>query len=248
MNLREHQHEHTCLKILKPRLVSTRERKPCRTTSASGPWRENVLARDTKDTTGHENSLENTKRKNEKDVYRNLSSVRDSRMLVLHCSPVAQNRRHFLVPRDAHQQSQSISNFSHIQLKILNVVLWDRNGTFSDLKERLHGGASVSLARTCRNLSPSGSNVDRSLGPHKYLSSFFVENTKSLTRWSSDASFTVSSFFCPVQRKYKISRSQQRQSTQQQYRERGDDHASQTQTVSRPHRHPNTALVIGSRR
>ena len=41
---------------------------------------------------------------------------------------------------------------------------------------------SVRLSRTCRNVFPSGSNVERSRGPHKYLSSFFVEDTKSFTR------------------------------------------------------------------
>ena len=54
--------------------------------------------------------------------------------------------------------------------------------------------SSVRLPLTCLNVSPSGWNVDGSWGPHMYLSSFFVEDTKSLCRCSNDSSVAASSF------------------------------------------------------
>ena len=60
--------------------------KTNRTTSSSGPLWENVTARITiDDKTGHIMSLEYTKHMSEKDLYRNLPSVRDIRTLLLHC-------------------------------------------------------------------------------------------------------------------------------------------------------------------
>ena len=58
--------------------------KTYRTTSSSGPLWENVVARITiDDETGHIMSLEYTKHMTEKDVHRNLPSVRDIRTVLL---------------------------------------------------------------------------------------------------------------------------------------------------------------------
>ena len=43
--------------------------------------------------TGHIMSLEYTKHMTEKDLHRNLPSVRDIRTLLLHCSPVTPNQQ-----------------------------------------------------------------------------------------------------------------------------------------------------------
>ena len=60
-----------------------------RTTSSSGPLWENVIAQITiDDKSRHIMSLECTKHMNEKDLYRDLPSVRDIRTLLLHCSLV----------------------------------------------------------------------------------------------------------------------------------------------------------------
>ena len=57
--------------------------------SSSGPLWENVVARITiDDDTGHIMSLEYTKHMTEKDLHRNLPSVRDIRTVLLHFSPV----------------------------------------------------------------------------------------------------------------------------------------------------------------
>ena len=65
-----------------------------RTTSSSRPLWENVVARVTiDDKTGHIMSLEYTKHMTEKDLHRNLPSVRDIRTLFLHCSPVTPNQQ-----------------------------------------------------------------------------------------------------------------------------------------------------------
>ena len=54
----------------------------------------NVVARITIDgKTGHIMSLEFTKHTTEKDLQRNLPSVRDIRTLLLHCSPVTPNQQ-----------------------------------------------------------------------------------------------------------------------------------------------------------
>ena len=45
------------------------------------------------DNTGHVMSQEYTIHMNERDEYRNLSSVRDIRTLLLNCSPVTQNQQ-----------------------------------------------------------------------------------------------------------------------------------------------------------
>ena len=102
----EHEHEHTSTsgdELLKlsgiPEDTQTWTRfdkkvKPHRTTSASGPLWENVLARITvDDKTDHVVSLEYTKRMNEKDMHQTVPSVRDSRTLHLHRSPVTQNQQ-----------------------------------------------------------------------------------------------------------------------------------------------------------
>ena len=52
----------------------------------------------TDDETGHIMSLEYTKHMNEKDLHRNLPSVRDIRTLLLHCSLVTPNQRLKVVP------------------------------------------------------------------------------------------------------------------------------------------------------
>ena len=68
--------------------------KTYRTASSSGPLWENVIARITiDDKTGHIISLEYTKHMDEKDLHRNLSSVRDIRTLLLHCSPLTPNQQ-----------------------------------------------------------------------------------------------------------------------------------------------------------
>ena len=68
--------------------------KTYRTTSSSGPLWENVVAQITiDDETGHIMSLEYTKYMPEKDVHRNLPSVRDNRTVLLHFSPVTPNRQ-----------------------------------------------------------------------------------------------------------------------------------------------------------
>ena len=102
----EHEHGHTStsedglLKLLKlPEHTQTWTRfdksaKTCRTTSSSGPFWENVVARITiDDKTGHIISLEHTKHMNEKDLHGNLPSVRGIRTLLLHCSPVTPNQQ-----------------------------------------------------------------------------------------------------------------------------------------------------------
>ena len=61
--------------------------KTYRTTSSSGPSCENVMARIAiDDKTGHITSQDHTKHMNEKDVYQNLTSGRDIRTLLHHCS------------------------------------------------------------------------------------------------------------------------------------------------------------------
>ena len=68
--------------------------KTCRTTSSSGPLWENVVARITiDDETGHIMSLEYTKYMSEKDLHRNLPSVRDIRTVLVHFSPVTPNQQ-----------------------------------------------------------------------------------------------------------------------------------------------------------
>ena len=68
--------------------------KTYRTTSSSGPLWENVVARITiDDKTGHIMSLEYTKHMTEKDLHRNLPSVRDIRTVLLHFSPVTPNQQ-----------------------------------------------------------------------------------------------------------------------------------------------------------
>ena len=68
--------------------------KTYRTTSSSGPSWEKILVRIAiDDKTGHIMSLECTKHMDEKDVYRILPSVRDSRTLLLHCSLVKPNQQ-----------------------------------------------------------------------------------------------------------------------------------------------------------
>ena len=55
---------------------------------------KNVVARITiDDKTGHITSLENTKHMTEKDLHRNLPSVRDIRTVLLHFSPVTPNQQ-----------------------------------------------------------------------------------------------------------------------------------------------------------
>ena len=61
--------------------------KPYRTTSSSGPLWEKVIVRITiDDKTGHIMSLEYTKHMNEKDVHRNVHSVRDMQTDTPHAS------------------------------------------------------------------------------------------------------------------------------------------------------------------
>ena len=101
----EHEHNHTStseddlLKLLgMPEDTQTwthfdKRAKTYRTTSSSGPLWEHVIARITfDDKTGHITSLEHTDQMNEKDLHLNLSSVRDIRTLLLHCSRVTQNQ------------------------------------------------------------------------------------------------------------------------------------------------------------
>ena len=95
----EHEHastseDHLLKQLGMPEVTQTRSRfdkraKTYRTTAASRPSWENVLARITIDeNTGHVMSLEYTKKHmNEKDVCRNLPSVRDIRTLLLQWSP-----------------------------------------------------------------------------------------------------------------------------------------------------------------
>ena len=102
----EHEHGHTStseddlLKLLNlPECTQTWTRfdkraKTYRTTSSSGPLWENVVARITiDDETGHIMSLEYTKHMTEKDLHRNLPSVRDIRTVLLHFSPVTPNQQ-----------------------------------------------------------------------------------------------------------------------------------------------------------
>ena len=102
----EHEHGHTStseddlLKLLNlPGCTLTWTRfdkraKTYRTTSSSGPLWENVVARITiGDKTGHTMSLEYTRHMTEKDVHRNLSSVRDIRTVLLHFSPMTPNQQ-----------------------------------------------------------------------------------------------------------------------------------------------------------
>ena len=101
----EHEHKHTCtseddllrlLSLPEDTQAWTRFDKRAntyRTTSSSGTLWENVIARITiDDKIGHIMSLECTKHMNEKDLHRNLPSVRDIRTLLLHCSPVTPNQ------------------------------------------------------------------------------------------------------------------------------------------------------------
>ena len=68
--------------------------KTYRTTSSSGPLWETVVARITiDDKTGHILSLEYKKHMIEKDLHRNLPSVRDIRTLLLHVSLVTPNQQ-----------------------------------------------------------------------------------------------------------------------------------------------------------
>ena len=68
--------------------------KTHRTTSSSGPLWENVVPPITiDDKTGHVMSLEYTKHMTEKDLHRNLLSVRDIRTVLLHFSPVTPNQQ-----------------------------------------------------------------------------------------------------------------------------------------------------------
>ena len=65
-----------------------------RTTSSSGPLWDNVVPRITiDDETGHIMSLEYAKHMTEKDLHRNLPSVRDIRTLLLHFSLVTPNQQ-----------------------------------------------------------------------------------------------------------------------------------------------------------
>ena len=102
----EHEHGHTStseddlLKLLNlPECTQSSTRfdksaKTNRTTSSSGPLWENVVARITiDDETGHIMSLEYTKHMTEKDLHRNLPSVRDIRTVLLHFSPVTLNQQ-----------------------------------------------------------------------------------------------------------------------------------------------------------
>ena len=102
----EHEHGHTStseddlLKLLNlPERTQTWNRfdkraKTYRTTSSSGPLWENVVARITiDDETGHIMSLEYTKHMTEKDLHRNVPSVRDIRTVLLHFSPVTPNQQ-----------------------------------------------------------------------------------------------------------------------------------------------------------
>ena len=76
--------------------------KTYRTTSSSGPLRENFVARLTiDDKTGHIMSLDCTKHMDEKDLHRNLPSVRDIRTL-LHCSLVTRNQQFSRSKRSLH--------------------------------------------------------------------------------------------------------------------------------------------------
>ena len=77
------------LSLLKDTQAGTRFDKR----ASSSLW-ENVIARITiDDKTGRIMSLEYTKHMNEKDVHRNLQSVRDIRTLLLDCSPVTPNQQ-----------------------------------------------------------------------------------------------------------------------------------------------------------
>ena len=68
--------------------------KTYRTTSSSGPLWENVVERITiDDETGHIMSLEYTKHMTEKDLHRNLLSVRDIRTVLFHFTPVTPNQQ-----------------------------------------------------------------------------------------------------------------------------------------------------------
>ena len=102
----EHEHGHTStreddlLKLLNlPECTQTWTRfdkraKTYRTTSSSGPLWENVVARITiDDETSHIMSLEYTKHMTEKDLHRNLPSVRDIRTVLLHFSPLTPNQQ-----------------------------------------------------------------------------------------------------------------------------------------------------------
>ena len=102
----EHEHGHTSaseddlLKLLNlPECTQTWTRfdkrpKTFRNTSSSGPLWENVVARVTiDDETGHIMSLEYTKHMTEKDLHRNVPSVRDIRTVLLHFSPVTPNQQ-----------------------------------------------------------------------------------------------------------------------------------------------------------
>ena len=93
----DHEHGHTStgeddlLKLLNlPECTQTWTRfdkraKTYRTTSSSGPLWENVVARITTDgKTGHIMSLEHTKHITDKNLHRNLPSVRDIRTVLLH--------------------------------------------------------------------------------------------------------------------------------------------------------------------
>ena len=96
----EHEHRNTStseddsLKLLNlPECTQTlthfdKGAKTYRTISTLGPLWENVVARITiDDETGHTMSLEHTKHMTEKDLHRNLPSIRDIRTVLLHFSP-----------------------------------------------------------------------------------------------------------------------------------------------------------------
>ena len=102
----EHEHGHTStseddllklLNLLECTQTWTRfdkRAKTYRTTSSSGPLWENVVARITiDDETGHITSLENSKHMTEKDLHRNVPSVRDIRTVLLHFSPATPNQQ-----------------------------------------------------------------------------------------------------------------------------------------------------------
>ena len=102
----EHEHGHTStseddlLTLLNlPECTQTWTRldkraKIYRTTSPSGPFWENVVARITiDDETGHIMTLEYTKHMTEKDLHRNSPSVRDIRTVLLHFSPATPNQQ-----------------------------------------------------------------------------------------------------------------------------------------------------------
>ena len=135
----EHEHGHTStseddlLKLLNlPECTETLARfdkraKTYRTTSSSGPLWENVVARITiDDETGHIMSLEYTKHMTEKDLHRNLPSVRDIRTVLLHfplVTPNQQLKQSFqtfaaLLVDETTQQTAQIQTAVHDELSV----------------------------------------------------------------------------------------------------------------------------------